>query len=233
MRRYMRLGLALTCAAGLASFSLAASAAECVRVAGPESSGEKLSLDPADFLSAHDATLLYGVYDRFLDLDDSTSRSCAGIGDILGGGGRRSSTWTFKLREGVKFHDGSDFDSGDVVWTFRRLLDETVGSGAAASILDFLTPEGIQAVDAHTVTFTAKEPVAEMPLLLTLKANLVVPEGMNHDDLVYGGFGTGPFKMAAALGPEPAGSQDGRQSRLLGWPAEGRAASRPASSPRR
>jgi peptide/nickel transport system substrate-binding protein len=92
-------------------------------------------------------------------------------------------------------------DSADVVWTFRRLLDPTVGSGAAASILDFLTPEGIQAVDDYTVSFTAAEPVAEMPLLLTNKFNLVVPDGSMHEDLQFNGVGTGPFINEGTMDP--------------------------------
>src|SRR3712207_7924567 len=33
-------------------------------------------------------------------------------------------TWTFTLREGVTFHDGSEFDSADVVYSYRRIIDE-------------------------------------------------------------------------------------------------------------
>ena len=115
----------------------------------------------------------------------------------------------------MKFHDGSDFDSADVVWTFQRLLDPTVGTGAGAAIFDFLTPEGIVAVDAHTVSFTSADPVAEMPLLLTTKFNLVVPEGMMHEELRLNGIGTGPFKMTGPLDPGAPTHTMGRQCRLL------------------
>ena len=54
-----------------------------------------------------------------------------------------------RIFEREKFHDGSDLNAADVVWTFRRLLNPEVGSGAGASILDFLTPEGIQVADAR------------------------------------------------------------------------------------
>ena len=184
-----------------ATFALSSTtiASQCVRIASPESSGEKLSTDPADQLSAHDASLVYGIYDRFIGLDDSfepipalaTSWEPSDAGK----------TWTFKIQEGVKFHDGSDLNAADVVWTFRRLLDPEVGSGAGASILDFLTPEGIQVINDHTVSFTAKEPVAEMPLLLTTKLNLVVPEGKTGDDLRHNGVGSGPFKLVGSLDP--------------------------------
>ena len=67
-----RLGLAAGCAAALLTLGTAAFAADdCVKIAGTESSGEKLSLDPADQISGEDATLTYAIYDRFLDVDDA------------------------------------------------------------------------------------------------------------------------------------------------------------------
>ena len=85
-------------AAVLAAFTLSSTtsiASQCVRIASPESSGEKLSTDPADQLSAHDASLVYGIYDRFIGLDDSfepipalaTSWEPSDAGK----------TWTFKI----------------------------------------------------------------------------------------------------------------------------------------
>jgi len=198
MKRFTRLGLAAGCAA--AALLLGTSAfADCVKIAGTESSGEKLSLDPADQISGHDATLVYAVYDRFVDLNDlfEVEPALAESWESSDGG----KVWTFKLREGVTFHDGSTLDADDVVYSFRRLLDPTVGSGAAASILDFLTPEGIEAVDEYTVRFTSAEPVAEMPLLLANKFNLVVPDGMNHETLRTNGVGTGPYMVTETLDP--------------------------------
>jgi peptide/nickel transport system substrate-binding protein len=101
-------------------------------------------------------------------------------------------TWTFKLRDGVKFHSGKDFSSADVVYSFKRLLDEKLGSGARA-VLEFLDADGIKAPDAHTVTFTTKKPVVELPVLISNKFTNIVPDGATHEALRLHEDGTGPF----------------------------------------
>jgi peptide/nickel transport system substrate-binding protein len=62
--------------------------------------------------------------------------------------------WTFRLEEGVKFHDGSDFDADDVVATFGRLLDPNwdPSTRIGSTYKEFITE--VEAVDSHTVQFT-------------------------------------------------------------------------------
>ncbi|GAB2175959.1 ABC transporter substrate-binding protein [Dongia sp. agr-C8] len=175
---------------GAANLAMAAAGDECVKVLGYEWSGEKQSMDPADMHSGDDAYHTFAVYNRLVDVDDNFkvipelatewSVSADGL------------TWTFKLRDGVKFHSGKDFSSADVVYTFKRLLDEKLGSGARA-VLEFLDPDGIKAPDAKTVTFTTKKPVVELPVLISNKFTNIVPDGAKHEDLVLHGDGTGPF----------------------------------------
>ncbi len=73
------------------------------------------------------------------------------------------SVWTFRLRKGVKWHDGRDFTAKDVVWTFKRVLDPKLELGAAAT-LSMLDPDKLEAVDDHTVRFTTKSPTVELPI---------------------------------------------------------------------
>jgi ABC-type transport system substrate-binding protein len=70
--------------------------------------------------------------------------------------------WTFKLRKGVRFHDGSALTARDVVYSFQRLLDPKTKS-PSASLLPFLDPNGIKALNAHTVRFHLKQPIADLP----------------------------------------------------------------------
>ena len=64
-------------------------------------------------------------------------------------------TWTFKLEEGVKFHDGTDFNAEAVKTSFERVLDENLGS-PRRSVLAAITK--IEAVDEHTVNISTDVP---------------------------------------------------------------------------
>ncbi len=174
----------------IAGPAYAAAGDECVKVLGYEWSGEKQSMDPADMQSGDDAYHTFAVYNRLLDIDDNfqTIPELATEWSVSPDG----LTWTFKLREGVKFHSGKDFTSADVVYTFKRFFDADLGSGAKA-VLEFLDPEGIKAVDKYTVSFTTKQPVVELPVLITNKFTNIVPEGAKHEDLRLKADGTGPF----------------------------------------
>jgi peptide/nickel transport system substrate-binding protein len=170
--------------------AFAAAGDECVKVLGYEWSGEKQSMDPADMHSGDDAYHIFAVYNRLVDIDDNFNvlPELATEWSVSEDG----KTWTFKLREGVKFHSGKDFTSADVVYTFKRLLDPAQGFGSTA-VLQFMDPNGIAAPDAHTVTFTTKDPVAEFPVLISNKFTNIVAEGATHEDLRLKGDGTGPF----------------------------------------
>ena len=82
--------------------------------------------------------------------------------------------WTFKLREGVKFHDGSDFDAGDVVYSLERVKDPELDS-PAASVIGMV--DTIEAVDPLTVKMTLSAPYADLPLQLMDYRIRMIPEG--------------------------------------------------------
>ncbi|MDF2690126.1 MAG: transporter substrate-binding protein, partial [Microvirga sp.] len=82
-------------------------------------------------------------------------------------------TYTFKLRSGVKFHDGSPFEAADVVASVKRLLSKDIASPLASRLS---AVESANAVDAQTVELKLKEPSAALPSSLATIA--IVPRSM-------------------------------------------------------
>src|SRR4051794_26119611 len=93
----------------------AAQDAQCVRVAGIESSGELLNLDPINQPSTNNSILVGVMYNRLMDLSSTfeVSPDLAEKWESNAAGDE----WTFHLRKGVKFQDGKDFTAKDVVYT--------------------------------------------------------------------------------------------------------------------
>ncbi len=102
-------------------------------------------------------------------------------------------TWTFQLRKGVTFHDGSDFDAEDVVATFDRIVDPKEQSAAAGSF-SFLKKGGTTAVDDYTVRFELTEPVGDFPAWVTAYQAAVLPSDWSGN-FEKNPIGTGPFKL--------------------------------------
>lgn len=105
--------------------------------------------------------------------------------------------WTFKLRQGVKFHDGSAFDAADVVHLFERIKDPANESPLAST---FELVDSVEIVDDHTVTIHLNSAHADFPLLLTDYRVRITPSEAGKE-LAELGTGTGPFKVET-LDPE-------------------------------
>lgn len=105
-----------------------------------------------------------------------------------------ATTWTFKLRKGVKFHDGSPFSSADVAYSMKRILQPATAAAGLASVTGYLTADGIDTPDAHTVRFRLAAPNAFLPVLVSSIVFAIVREGAT--DFTKGN-GTGPFTMTS------------------------------------
>jgi peptide/nickel transport system substrate-binding protein len=103
-------------------------------------------------------------------------------------------TWTFTLRDGVKFHDGSDFDSADVVYSYNRIIDEKLQNSYR-----FTNVTSIEAPDPQTVVLQLTKPTPNLLALIgAFKGMAILPENAAEDlDLNTEANGTGPFKLAS------------------------------------
>jgi ABC-type transport system substrate-binding protein len=113
--------------------------------------------------------------------------------------------YTFHLRQGVKFHDGEEFNAEAVVGWYNSIDPDAQGSQYDATAMpytkDFITDwvDTVEAVDENTVKMTLPKPYA--PLLANLAiplAGIISPKALSLglDELAVNPSGTGAFKLA-------------------------------------
>lgn len=119
MKRLLSLVLALALCLAVGAVARADEVSKTVTLAIPENI---TILDPYTVSNTPGYTAMFMIYDTLVQSDMAgnyfpglaTEWSCSEDGKA----------WTFKLREGVKFHNGEDFTSADVVCSFQRLIDD-------------------------------------------------------------------------------------------------------------
>jgi peptide/nickel transport system substrate-binding protein len=106
--------------------------------------------------------------------------------------------WTFKIRQGVKFHSGATLTANDVVQTFEKLINPDGGSANAQSALGgVLSPGNMEAPDDATVVFNLDAANGNFPTLVS-SANynaIIIPADLDPADWGKTFDGTGPFKL--------------------------------------
>jgi peptide/nickel transport system substrate-binding protein len=100
-------------------------------------------------------------------------------------------TWTFKLRKGVKFHDGAELVADDVVAFFKRLLDPA-SNAPTRSQYDMI--EDVSASDPATVVFKLTIPYGGFADILGDRQVKITPRGAAAQ-MATKPVGTGPFKF--------------------------------------
>src|SRR5262249_4449564 len=104
-------------------------------------------------------------------------------------------TYVFRLRKGVKFHNGREMTADDVKYSIDRVRDPKTG----APIRDvYADVDKVETPDKYTVRLTLTRPNAALLSMMTGRASYVVPreEVDKHGTLQKVMVGTGPFKLA-------------------------------------
>jgi len=161
---------------------------------------EPKSLDPDAVTAVNDFRIVFNIYDGLVRYKHGTLEvepDLATSWDISEDG----TVYTFHLREGVKFHDGSPFNAEAVKFKFDRMLDEDSeyhDTGPFPLSFFFSAVDTVTAVDDMTVEFKLKEPYAPFLSNLAYTPGLIIsPEAVKQYGADVGRHpsGTGPFKF--------------------------------------
>ena len=105
--------------------------------------------------------------------------------------------WTFKIRQGVKFHNGAPLTADDVVYSFK--LQTGTGAAALSAFGGVLKPAGVVKVDDFTVAFHLEAPNGNFPYLVSSDNYnvIILPKGYDPAKWQSTFVGTGPFKLGS------------------------------------
>jgi peptide/nickel transport system substrate-binding protein len=112
--------------------------------------------------------------------------------------------WTFKLRKGVSFHDGTPFNADAVIWNFDRTFKQDAkqfdaqGSAINRGRATYLVENGYRKVDDDTIEFTTTRPISYFPYVLTTifyVSPAAFEKAGNWAEFAKAPVGTGPFKV--------------------------------------
>ena len=111
----------------------------------------------------------------------------------------KADVWTFKIRNGVKFHNGQALTADDVVYTYQLHTNPKGEANALSAFGGVLAPAGVKKVDDFTVEFHLSAPNGNFPYL-TSSDNynmIILPKGYDPAKWETTFLGTGPFKFGS------------------------------------
>jgi peptide/nickel transport system substrate-binding protein len=148
--------------------------------------------DPPNSVLRESIIMGYHVFDHLAARDLKTGK--VGPSLALSWKALDETTWEVKLRQGVKFHDGSPFTAKDVKATFDRVLDPEKKLTARGNHAKIKT---VEIVDDHTVRFRTDGPYPLFVERLTaqvMQSEKVIRE-KGHEWMQENPIGTGPYKL--------------------------------------
>jgi peptide/nickel transport system substrate-binding protein len=163
---------------------------------------EPEGIDPAQSWDDTSAFYVNNIFDTLVRLNPQTAK----IEPSLALGWETSpdgKTWTFHLRQGVRFHDGTPFDADAVVFTFLRQMDPSNPNRQRdfplfADIFTLL--KTVKKIDPYQVQFILREPFFPFLATLSVECAAIVPPGAVKKagaDFAAKPIGTGPFKLSS------------------------------------
>lgn len=160
------------------------------------------SLDPAVAYEFTSCFTIMNVYDTLVKIEDGEAvPRMAKSWDVS----EDKLTWTFNIRENMKFASGNDIDAEAVKFSLNRSME--MGKGPSWMLNEVMTPENIEVLDKYTIQFKLKKPTSYfLSVLYNTCASIVDPEvvkshekdddwGENWLNSHSGDAASGPYKL--------------------------------------
>ena len=204
----IRTALALTLAAGVSLFAASAQAQGTLRI-GMTASDIPLTTGQTDQGGEGMRFMGYTVYDALINWDlskaDKASDLTPGLATSWSVDAADKTKWTFVLREGVKFHDGSEFTADAVVWNLDKLLKNDSPQfdqrQAAQGRSRIPAVASYKVIDKYKVEITTKAPDATLPYQIAwvMMSSPAQWEklGKSWEAFARTPSGTGPWQLTA------------------------------------
>lgn len=182
----------------LAAALLSAAAAQNITVNVVQIFG---TIDPAKVSDYTEYMAALNLYDGLVTVDET-----GGIVPLLAESWEANddaTQFTFTLKEGATFHDGSAVTADDVVYSVQRLL--ALDQGPSYLVRDVLSADGVEALDERTIRFTLDEVfspfLSTVPLMWVVNADVVreneVDGDWGEEYLTDAEAGSGPFTLTS------------------------------------
>jgi peptide/nickel transport system substrate-binding protein len=158
-------------------------------------SGDVSKFDPHFSTSSNDVRVSFNIFDNLVSRhpDGKLYPSLATEWKLEG-----QTTWRFKLRQGVKFHNGDPFTSGDAKYSIERTYDPAAKTMVATVLA---TIERVEAPDPATLVITTKKPDPLLAARLAFYGGQIIPkkyvESVGNDAFNAKPVGTGPVRFTS------------------------------------
>jgi peptide/nickel transport system substrate-binding protein len=164
---------------------------------------DAITLDPADATDGESSAITQNIFETLVKYKEESTEVEPGLAESWTTSAD-GLVWTFKLKQNIKFHDGTNFDADAVKFNYDRQMDAKNPYRFTGKFeywhLFFANVEKMEVKDPQTITFTLKD---KDPTFLANLAMFTMgissPQGIktNGKDVFKNPVGTGPFKFGA------------------------------------
>lgn len=154
--------------------------------------------DPAIANDYDSSNIVTNIYEGLLKFDNNSTKLVGALAESYTVS-KDGLTYTFKLRHGVKFHDGTDFNAEAVKFNFDRQMPENRTPNMAYAPVIFDVVKSIDVIDDYTISITLKEVSKPFTrnLAMVFGAPIASPKALkeNNNNIMDKPVGTGPYKL--------------------------------------